>query len=615
MPSSVVQSSAQILNVYQALYGKAPSYALFADYKATVNSSSTVTFAQQLASGFKNLAGSDLATLVLSNLGINDPVLATSFGQLLDAYGLANRGQILVNVTSLLAGLENDSKYGAVAKSFNAATDANFAYASSPANTVPSSPNTITADPTYTITTSPDTASANKFTSIPAYTPGGNNFVNTLQDEDTLSGVGTNPTLSVTLGQVNDAARTVITPKLVGISTVNIEATGSANGINFQDSSGLTTLTVNRITQPNATLNLKDLPASATTYNLNNATNGGIANFLSKEEVLTGTAETLAVNVNNVRVSALNLNEGGDGGADQGFYFETVNFTATGTNDIDAMTIQANGREDVVAGVAADTTKQKLNIVAGASAGAAGSLEINTLNATGVDNMSIVANHVVDIALDKAAALASTDGLNAPDLETLTITGGANVRIDGLEGQVGSVADAKGLLVSAGTMTGNLRVGVVGSTSADDLFLLTSGSGNDEIRTFGDLGGDVITQAGNDIVSINAGASNLTAYGYVSTGEGNDTVTGGAVAALADPESAGNQSFGQALAGYIETGAGNDTITVTDVQSATDYSNGASLLAQWDDLVYVKGAVIDAGAGDDKITFATAAERQPIGTP
>jgi len=607
------------LNVYQALYGKAPSYALFADYKATVSSSSTATFAQQLASGFKSLTGPEFANLVLSNLGINDPVLATAFGQLLDGYGLASRGQILVNMTSLLAGLENDAKYGAVAKSFNAATDANFAYASSPANTVPSSPNTITADPTYTITTSPDTASANKFTSIPAYTPGGNNFVNTLQDEDTLTGVGTNPTLSVILGSVNDAAENNIVPKLLNIQTVNVESTGSTAGINFQDSTALVNLSVNRITQNNAFLTLSDLPATANAFNLNNATRAGVVTFATKEEVLTGPAETLAVGVNNARVSALSLTEGTDGGADAGYYFETVNVTTTGNNDLDAVTVQQNGMEDTLLSLTAGTTKQTLNVVA--NGGATSSLEINNLTATGVEFMTVAANARVDIAANKMLALAaSNDGITTPDLETLTITGASNVMIDGLDT---TKLATKTLTVSAGTMTGNLSLGVATASDAsssatyatrtDKDLSVTSGSGDDTIVTYTTLAGDITTNGGKDTVRVgnaSTAAASLDAEGVstISTGDGNDVVVAKDLLVTAsDKDQTGNESY-TVTGATINTGAGDDVVTVGALTSGADWDNRGILDGNLNDQQVIRGAAISAGDGSDTITFTTAAE-------
>lgn len=470
----------------------------------------------------------------------------------------------------------------------------------------------------FTLTNNIDVAKANVFNSAPAYTPGGDEFVNTLQDEDVLTGAGTNPTLNVTLGTANDGAESEITPVLNGIQTINARisaATGATDGaattaLNLQDASGLKTINVERITGNSPAFTFRELNASVDSLNLSNATNGGTVTFSHKEEVLTGTNEVLSTSLTNVRNNAVTYNEAGDGVADTGFYFETINLAANGTNDVDTLTIQANGREDVVAGNAADTTKQVLTITAGAAAGATGSLEINTLNATGVDTMTIHANHRVDIALDKAAALAATNGLNTPDLEVLNIDGAANVRIDGLEGQVVAFGDTRGLTVNAGTMTGNLRVGVKAGTGADDLFVLTSGQGNDEIRTFGNLGGDVSTGLGNDAVSVNAGAGNMVSTASIDAGEGTNTVTAQDLqgAAASDRDQTNNGGFDDIQAATITTGSGVDTVTVRDLGNQSDWDNITITDGNNNDQQFVVGASINTGAGNDVITVRSVAE-------
>jgi len=395
---------------------------------------------------------------------------------------------------------------------------------------------------TFALTNNIDVATANIFNSVPVYVPNGDDFINSLQDEDRLTGAGTNPTLNVTLGSVNDAAENVITPVLSGIATVNAEVTSNLNraGISFQDSTGLTNLNLTRLTPAGAaatsTINFLDLPVTASTVNLSNATRGGIINVTYKEDVLTGTSETLAVGINSMRAQTVNINEGTDGGTDAGFFFETVNVTTNGGVDIDGLTIQQNGLEDTVAGRVADTTKQTINLTV-----ASGSAEINTLTASGADTINITANAPLVIAADPNglvvpnAAAAGTDGLSAADLERMTITGAANVRIDAVEMQA-STATSGSRTIDGSAMTGNLRLGVVAGTAGDTRLVVTSGSGADEIRLGGDLAGSVSTGAGNDTVGGGTGfvtpALNPTAS--VATGAGNDTITVGAMGAIGD---------------------------------------------------------------------------------
>ncbi|MCA1248324.1 DUF4214 domain-containing protein [Massilia sp. MS-15] len=468
---------------------------------------------------------------------------------------------------------------------------------------------------TVSLTNNIDVLTGNVFTSVPTYTPGGDEFINSLQDEDVLIGAGVNPTLNLTLGTANDGAETEIAPTLRGIETINARISGSAGAtdggtvtaLNLADASGLKTINVERITGNAPVFEFRELDASVNTIKLANATNSGNVTFTHKEEVLTGTSEALDVTLTNVRNHAVNFQEGGDGVADTGFYFENISIAANGTNDIDTLNIQSNGREDLVAGNAADTTKQTLTITAGAAAGAAGSFEVNMLNATGVDTMTIHANHRVDIAADKAAALSAGDGLNTADLERLNIDGAANVRIDGLEGQVAAFGDTKGLTVAAGTMTGNLRVGVTGGTSADDLFALTSGSGNDEIRAFGNLGGDVATQDGNDTVIV---SGNMLGTASINAGEGNNVVTAVDMlgAAASDRDLANNGGFDDIQAATIVTGSGNDVVTVRDLGNQSDWDNITITDGNNNDQQFIVGAMVDTGAGNDTINFRSVAE-------
>ena len=462
---------------------------------------------------------------------------------------------------------------------------------------------------TFTLTNNIDVQTAHVFTSTPVYVPGGNDFINSLQDEDKLTGTAaTDDRLNVTLGSVNDAAEGTIVPTLTSIEIVNVEVTGSTAGINFQDATGTNTINVNRITQTNALVTFDDLKAEVTSLSVNNATRSGAVNFLYKEEVLTETTgEALTIGLNDARLQALNLAEGSDGGADAGFFFETNTINATGINDIDTLTLQANGREDVVAGVAADTTKQTLTINAGAAAGAAGSFEVNVLNITSVDTLSIVANQRVDIAADKALPIAAGNGINSAGLEVLNVSGGSNVRIDGLEGQVGAFADNQGLAINAGTMTGNLRVGIVAGTSGDDRLVVTSGSGNDEIVVFGNLGGDVSTQNGNDIISVNA---NMLGTASINAGEGANTVTAQNMlgAAVSDKDLASNGGFDDIQAATISTGSGIDTVTVGDLGRQSDWDNITITDGNNNDQQFVVGASINTDAGNDVITVRSVAE-------
>jgi len=160
MPSQVTGASQTALNLYQALYGKAPSYSLLADYKSTITTSGAATFASQMTAGFAKTSSATLASTVLTNLGVYTDALSAALTQMFDGYGVAARGQVLLNITTLLANLEGDATYGTAATAFNTKIGNNFTYASDSSNTtsgVYTAP--VTLDPTYSITTSASSVS------------------------------------------------------------------------------------------------------------------------------------------------------------------------------------------------------------------------------------------------------------------------------------------------------------------------------------------------------------------------------------------------------------------------------------------------------------------------
>jgi hypothetical protein len=101
----------------------------------------------------------------------------------------------------------------------------------------------------FTLTNGTDTASAISFNAPRVYTPGGNDRVNSIQDEDNLTGVGDSASLTAVLGEPNDAAGATITPAMSNIKTVNtsFSASTTAMTLNLQDSVGVETVNVSRI--------------------------------------------------------------------------------------------------------------------------------------------------------------------------------------------------------------------------------------------------------------------------------------------------------------------------------------------------------------------------------
>lgn len=137
------------VHMYQAFYGKAPSYALMTDYTAQATSDAAA-FATILATAFASTSHTDLAKLVLANLGVTATTVTavnskgeSEYAILLDAVQQifaafpTMRGQVTLNMTNLLADLEADATYGAAAVAYNNQASANQTYSTNPANTSP----------------------------------------------------------------------------------------------------------------------------------------------------------------------------------------------------------------------------------------------------------------------------------------------------------------------------------------------------------------------------------------------------------------------------------------------------------------------------------------------
>ena len=144
--ADVGDGTSTAVNVYQALYGKAPANPQYVGYVSTIANTGAPAFAASVAGGFSSTSDGALAKLVLDNLDINSSSVtaAGSYAALLQAltlffeyYGLAFRGQIILNLTNQLAGLAGDQVYGVAAATFNARTLINVRYSANPANLVP----------------------------------------------------------------------------------------------------------------------------------------------------------------------------------------------------------------------------------------------------------------------------------------------------------------------------------------------------------------------------------------------------------------------------------------------------------------------------------------------
>ena len=144
--TTVTGGNAVVIHMYQALYGMAPSNALLVDYAFQANNDAS-TFVGNLTDRFAATSHANLAKLVLDNLGVTATTVPTinaqgesEYALLLDAVKQlfaaypTMRGQVILNMTNLLAALESDITYGKAAGVYNGQAKANLAYSSNTAN-------------------------------------------------------------------------------------------------------------------------------------------------------------------------------------------------------------------------------------------------------------------------------------------------------------------------------------------------------------------------------------------------------------------------------------------------------------------------------------------------
>jgi len=272
---------------------------------------------------------------------------------------------------------------------------------------------------TFTLTYNTDKATANIFEAGLVYTPGGNDRINALQDEDTLTGTGTKPTLNATLGNANDNGGTTVTPKLSGIETINVGFTGSAGGggavnqLDLQDSANTgKEINITRISDGIATATIDNISVASEKLSVSNSGQPGQnVGFLFKNAALNGAADATTLTIKDVQLGNLRVESRTP---TAGIGFETINLVSSS----DANTVGQFFAEDL----------ETLNISGDANL---------TLGATGnVLNAGIVEATTLGAGLGNVQGSLKT--VNAAELTgnlDITFNGEFNAGRDGTSGQ------------------------------------------------------------------------------------------------------------------------------------------------------------------------------------
>ncbi|MFZ6775066.1 DUF4214 domain-containing protein, partial [Undibacterium sp. SXout7W] len=276
-----------------------------------------------------------------------------------------------------------------------------------------------------TLTNGVDNLVAHTFNAPQVYTPGGNNFINSLQNDDKLTGTdASDDVLNVTLGNPNDNGQAEILPTLSKIETINakFDATSQSMVLDLQDSTGVKAINITRIADgKNATV--KNI-TEATTNTLsvaNTQSPAGTVTFNYLTSAVAGATDTVNVTASNINVANLTVQS-----ADGTKGFETFNLTSTGSaNTIkqltaqDIQTLKISGDTNLTLGAASNTTggvnnQPEATRYAAGLDNVAGSLKA-------VDASALKGALDITIGTEINAGLDNTSGVNINE----TITGGS----------------------------------------------------------------------------------------------------------------------------------------------------------------------------------------------
>lgn len=289
-----------------------------------------------------------------------------------------------------------------------------------------------------------DIESGNLFEAPRGFTPGGTDQVNTLDDDDVLTGTGTNPTLNFTFVDDADLGNVVITPTLNNIATVNVSVQGAGNKtLDLQDASGLDALNVSRI-NASTVFQAVNIAETVANFSINSSVNpAGVANFAHLTGVLAGAADATTLTLNSAIMRSVNIDN-------TVFQVGTGNVVNGPTQGYETVNIVSSGTANSIGGL-------------GATLGTLGIFGAQTINITGDQDLRL-------------GGIGNANGVVSGNLE-------ANNFQAGLNGVTGFLTN-----VNASALTGALQYFIGGEISGQSSqgsgspiqMTVTGGSGNDQ---------------------------------------------------------------------------------------------------------------------------------------
>lgn len=356
----------------------------------------------------------------------------------------------------------------------------------------------------YTLTAGNDVATANVFTAPQTYTPGGTDRINSLQDNDQLTGAGNNPTLNATLGLDADTGDTTITPRLSGVETLNVAFDANGYNLDLQDSTGVKSVNMTRMEAgaTNGFLLMTAVPMQMSVSN--SSATAAAANFTFAPGAAAGTSDTATLKLSNARVTTINITDDATATTD-GVENLTVNsvgatnnvgtlhatdvrvLTITGDKNLTIGTINddnTNGQFTTIDGSAATgnlnlTIDNALNTDMRATTGTGAAVNFRLATGSGDDTINITAGGIIGNAADTVDAGNGNDTAAIRQAVTDTVTDASSAVFNGFEavtinrGTNNVFGDFANITVDLSRFTGDQTIRLQNSGDAGDTTTFT----------------------------------------------------------------------------------------------------------------------------------------------
>ena len=631
----------QIIRVVEALYNQTPGYTFLSNYRTFVTENSIEGFANSLAVNFASSTDAELAAVVTSNLGLTGDALTGGNAYLEGQFAAAPaaRGEAILAAMNLLATMESDATFGAIATSFNADVLASTSYSIVTTNTAAL---VAGAGQTFALTTSSDnligTNGADTFNSGAPTAA-----TQALSNSDSIDGGTGADVLNATVANAS-------TYSLSGLSNVetlsaNFTATGT---LSMLGASGVTAITNNASTAAGIFTAIDSATTALTVSNTTSNTTFDVANT-----ALAGASDNASLALIGVTATVNVAPVSGTEG------FETITISTSGSastvtlNDdtaTDLTSLVITGDQDLAltttpttitsidaSGLTGVLTHTVTNAAAVTVTGGAGNDAITAEATASNDNISAGAG---DDTVTFTATLANTDTVNGGDgtdilastsallagyttpstltisnFETLSVTDALGSSLTAATVQAGittvNLAAGSGaftVTLEAGDKVVNVAAANTGTVVINDTGTATTDTlriDNTATTATDVLAGEAITVGGFETVTIDSGDF-ATITGNVDIGALSVTADSGGTSTVNFVGSA-TVDVAAITAGTIDASGLTGTALLSQSAAAVATTGGSITItgsANADVLVgdANDSSVISGGAGNDTIT-------------